>query len=76
MPDDEKTSENPISEENSIPPSPQEPTEQAPENTAHSEPSVALPEVPEGSPNDFSVKSDNMPLSDFRFRFSGGFLVK
>ena len=31
--------------ENSIPPSPQEPTEQGTENTAHSEPTKALPEA-------------------------------
>ena len=57
MPDDKNTTQNPISEENSIPPSPQEPTEPALENTAHSEPSEALPEALEGSRGDFEVKS-------------------
>ena len=46
MPDDQNTSQNPIPEENSIPPNPQEPTESAPENTAHSEPTEALPVDP------------------------------
>ena len=55
MPDDQNTTQNPISEENSIPPSPQEPTEPAPENTAHSEPSDALPEVPEAPRNSESA---------------------
>jgi len=65
MPDDENTTQNPISEKNSIPASPQEPTEPAPENTAHSEPSDALPEAPESSPNDFSVKSnEDIPPSN------------
>ncbi|KKT18628.1 MAG: hypothetical protein UW02_C0026G0024, partial [Candidatus Nomurabacteria bacterium GW2011_GWB1_43_7] len=63
MPDDQNTAQNPTPEENSIPPSPQEPTEPAPENTAHSEPSVAPPEAPESSPNDFSVKSNDIPPS-------------
>ena len=45
MPDDQNTTQNPISEENSIPPSPQEPTEPVLENTAHSEPSIALQEA-------------------------------
>ena len=61
MPDD---SQNPISEENSLPTSPQEPTEQGTENTAHSEPSDALPEALESSPSDFSVKSNDIPLPD------------
>lgn len=56
--------QNPISEENSLPTSPQETTEQAPENTAHSEPSDALPEALESSPSDFSVKSNDIPPSD------------
>lgn len=64
MPDDQNSSQNPISEENSIPPSPQEPTEPAPENTAHSEPSVAPSEAPESSPGDFSVKSNDIPPSN------------
>jgi len=65
MPDDENQPQNSISEENSIPPSPQEPTELASENTAHSEPSDALPDAPESSLNDFSVKSNDIPPSNF-----------
>ena len=64
MADEEKTSENPTPEENPIPPSPQEPTEQGTENTAHSEPAKAPPEALESSPNDFSVKSNDIPSSD------------
>jgi len=60
MPDDQNLTPNPISTENSIPPSPKEPTEQVPENTAHSEPSDAPPEALESSPNDFSVKSNDI----------------
>jgi hypothetical protein len=56
--------QNPISEENSIPLSPQGPSEPASENTAYSEPSVALPEALESSPSDFSVKSNDIPPSD------------
>jgi hypothetical protein len=56
--------QNPIPEENSIPVSPQEPTEPASENTAYSEPFVAPPEVTESSPNDFSAKSNDIPLPD------------
>ena len=64
MPDDQNSTQNPVSTENSIPASPQEPTEPAPENTAHSEPSDALPEAPESSPSDFSVKSNDIPPPD------------
>src|SRR3989344_8735526 len=64
MPDDENTAQNQDSVENSIPASPQEPTEPAPENTAHSEPVDAPPEALESSPNDFSVKSNDIPLSN------------
>jgi len=42
MPDEPTTTQNAISEENSIPPSPQEPTEPASENTAYSEPAEAF----------------------------------
>ena len=65
MSDDQNTTQNPISTENSIPPSPQEPTEQGTENTGISAPSEALPEAPESSPSDFSVKSNDMPPSDY-----------
>src|SRR3989344_3817833 len=54
----------PVSEENPLPTSPQEPTEPALENTAHSEPSEALPEAPESSPSDFEVKSTDIPPSN------------
>ena len=64
MSDDQNTSQNPTSTENSSPTSPQEPTEQSTENTAHSEVSDALPEALESSPSDFSVKSNDIPLSD------------
>ncbi len=64
MPDNKDTSQqNPNPEENSQPTNPQEPTEPALENTAHSEPANAPPEAPESSPNDFSVKSNDIPLS-------------
>jgi len=64
MPDEPKTTQNQDSVENSIPPSPQEPTEQGTENTAHSEPSDAPLEALESSPNDFSVKSNDIPPSN------------
>ncbi len=64
MSDDQNQPQNPTSENNSIPPSPQEPTEHASENTRISEPSDALPEALESSPNDFSVKSNDIPPSD------------
>ena len=65
MPPDQNLTQNQDSEENSIPPSSQEPTEPASENIAHSEPSDAPPEALESSPNDFSVKSNDIPPSDF-----------
>ena len=49
MPDDQNTSQNQDFENNSIPASPQEPTESASENTAHSEPSAMPSEAPESS---------------------------
>lgn len=64
MPDDQNQPKNPISEENSILPSPQGPTEPALENTGISAPAEALPEAPESSPNDFPVKSTYIPTSD------------
>ena len=64
MSDDQNRTQNPISEENPSPTSPQEPTEQGTENTAHSEPSVASPEALESSPSDFSVKSNDIPPSN------------
>ena len=62
MPDDENPTQNPTSTENSIPPSSQDPTEQVPENTAHSEPSDIPPEALESPPNAESaipVNNDN-----------------
>src|SRR3989344_2782272 len=64
MPDDQNTTQNPISEKNSIPASPQEPNEPVPINTAHSEPSDALPEALEGPGDGFEVKSNDIPLSN------------
>jgi hypothetical protein len=64
MADDPNTTQNQDSEENSIPASPQEPTEQGTENTAHSEPSVASPEALESSPSDFLVKSSDIAPFD------------
>ena len=64
MSDDENIAQDPTPEETSIPPSPQEPSEPAPINTAHSEPFNAPPEALESSPNDFSVKSNDIPPSD------------
>lgn len=61
MPDEPQ---NPTPEENSIPASSQEPTEPAPENATVSEPFVAPSEAPESSPSDFSVKSNDILLSD------------
>ena len=63
MPDDQNTTQNPISEENPLPVSPQEPTEQAPEITPVSEPSSMPPEAPEAPRNSESaipVNNDNV----------------
>jgi hypothetical protein len=59
---DENQSQNPTPEENSIPSSPQEPTELASENTAHSEPSTMPPdalESPRDSADAVPVNNDN-----------------
>ncbi|MFA5750900.1 MAG: hypothetical protein WC898_01255 [Candidatus Paceibacterota bacterium] len=64
MSDYPNTTQNPIPEENPIPPTPQEPTEPTLENTAYSEPSVMPPEALEAPGNDFSVKSNDIPLSN------------
>ena len=55
MPDDENTTQNPTPEENPSPTSPQEPTELASENTAHSEPSDTLSKTPEAPRNSESA---------------------
>ena len=64
MPDDQNTTQNQDSTENSIPPSPKEPTESAPINTTDFKPTNASPEALESSPNDFSVKSNDIPPSN------------
>ena len=64
MSDDENTAQNQDSVESSTPQSPKEPTEPALENTAHSEPAEALPEAPEAPGDGFSVKSNDIPLSN------------
>ncbi len=64
MPDDQNTTQNQDSEENSIPPSPQEPTEPALENTAHSEPTNVPSEAPEAPGDGFPVKSNDISPSD------------
>jgi hypothetical protein len=64
MPDDQNITQNQDSEKNSIPPSPQESTELTPINTVYSEPSVMPPEALEAPGNDFSVKSNDIPLPD------------
>jgi len=64
MPYNQNQSQNLVPEENSIPVSPQEPKEPAPINTAYSEPSVVPPEASEALGNDFSVKSNDIPLSN------------
>ncbi len=59
--------QNPIPTENSIPPSPQEPSEQAPEITPVSEPSTMPSGAPEASRNSESaipVNNDNSTLNE------------
>ncbi|MFA6274219.1 MAG: hypothetical protein WC662_03590 [Candidatus Paceibacterota bacterium] len=64
MPDDEKPSENPTPEENSIPASPQEPTADAPIPPMDSEPAEVPSEAPEASRDGFSDESSNIPPSN------------
>lgn len=64
MSSDENISQNPIPAENPIPPSPQEPNEPTLENTAYSEPFVVPLEAPKAPTDDFSVKSNDIPLPD------------
>ena len=64
MSNDQNTPQNQDSTENPSPTSPQEPTEPAPLNTAHSEPTEAFPEAPESSPSDFEMKSTDIPPSN------------
>lgn len=63
--DDQNTTQNPISEETSLPTSPQEPTEPAPENTTVSEPVEVPSEAPEAPGEGFSAESNNIPPSNF-----------
>jgi len=63
--DEENTNKNPISEENSIPASPQSPMPDAPIPTMDSTPAEVPPEIPEVSPDDFIVKSNDIPPPDF-----------
>ena len=58
MPDDENTTQNPLPEENSIPPSPQEPTLDAPIPPIDSEPAEVPSDAPEASREGFSDESN------------------
>ena len=64
MSDDQNLPQNQDSTENSIPASPQELTADAPILPMDSEPAEVSPETLESSPNDFSVKSNDIPLSN------------
>jgi len=64
MSDEQNTTQNPISEENSIPVSPQEPMADAPILPIDSEPAEVPSEALESPPNDFSVKSNDIPPSN------------
>src|SRR3989344_5289560 len=61
MPDDQNTTQNPISEENSIPVSPQETTADAPILSMDSEPVEAPSGAPEAPREGFSDESNNIP---------------
>jgi len=65
MPDDQNTTQNPTPEENSIPPSPQEPMADAPIPPIDSEPAEASSEAPEAPRDGFSDESNNIPPSNF-----------
>ena len=64
MPDDQNLTQNPISEENSIPPSPQEPTADAPIPPMDSAPAEVPSKAPEASGDGFSAESNNILPSD------------
>ena len=64
MPDEPNTTKNQDSEKNSIPPSPQEPMADAPIPPIDSEPAKVPSGALESSPNDFSVKSNDIPPSN------------
>jgi hypothetical protein len=61
MPDDPNTTQNPISEENSTPPSPQEPIPDVPIPPPDSAPAEVPPEVSESSPDVLIPESQNTP---------------
>jgi len=60
MPDDQNTTQNPTPTENSIPPSPQEPTADAPIPTTVSTPAEVPPGATEASGAGFSAESTNI----------------
>ncbi len=64
MPDDSNTTQNPTSEENSIPASPQEPMADAPILPIDSEPAEVPSEAPEAPRDRFSDESSNIPPSN------------
>ena len=64
MPDDQNTTQNPIPTENSIPPSPQEPTADAPIPATVSTPAELPPGATEASGTSFSAESNNIPPSN------------
>ena len=64
MSDDKNTPQNPNSEKNSIPVSPQEPTADAPIPPMDSESAEAPSEAPEASREGFSDESNNIPPSN------------
>ena len=64
MPDDQNSPQNPISEENSIPASPQESMADAPILPIDSEPAEAPSEAWEAPRDSFSDESNNIPPSN------------
>jgi hypothetical protein len=64
MPEDQNTTQNPIPEENSIPPSPQEPTADAPIPPMDSESAETPPKAPEVLREGFSDESNSIPPSN------------
>jgi hypothetical protein len=63
MSDDQNTTQNPIPEETSLPPSPQEPTEQAPEITPVSQPADVPSRAPEALQGNFNAESTNSAIN-------------
>lgn len=64
MLNDQNQPQNQVPEENSIPPSPQEPTADAPILPMDSEPAEVPPEAPEAPGEGFSDESNNIPPSN------------